>query len=201
VIAWDPPGQGKSIPPERVYTKDWLEVDADIVAELMKVLKISTFDVLGWANGGITAIFLAAKHPEMVEKMVIFGTTAYLTQRHIASLDHASNVNMWADHIRMPKEKLYGFAYLQKKYKDYVDMAKKIYKENEGNFCRQFLKDIKAKTLIVHGEMDVAVSREEIAYLLENIADSKVIGITLGSNDIHVKFPEEFNNHVADFLK
>ena len=37
MIAWDPPGYGKSIPPERTWPLDFFRRDADAVAALMKV--------------------------------------------------------------------------------------------------------------------------------------------------------------------
>lgn len=47
VIAWDPPGYGKSIPPKKQFTVDFLEKDADLVNEMMNNLKVPRFDVLG----------------------------------------------------------------------------------------------------------------------------------------------------------
>lgn len=43
VIAWDPPGHGKSRPPNRMYTKDFYEKDADIAFKFMKVLFMLNF--------------------------------------------------------------------------------------------------------------------------------------------------------------
>lgn len=37
LVAWDPPGYGKSRPPEKVFTTDFYEKDADMAYEFMKV--------------------------------------------------------------------------------------------------------------------------------------------------------------------
>lgn len=37
VIAWDPPGYGKSMPPQKEFTSDFYEKDANTAAEFMKV--------------------------------------------------------------------------------------------------------------------------------------------------------------------
>jgi pimeloyl-ACP methyl ester carboxylesterase len=47
------------------------EQDADDVAGLLKHLGIPHAEILGFSNGGNTAMQLAARHPELVKKLVI----------------------------------------------------------------------------------------------------------------------------------
>ena len=47
------------------------EQDADDVAELLKHLNIAKADIMGFSNGGTTALQLAIRHPQLVNKMVI----------------------------------------------------------------------------------------------------------------------------------
>jgi valacyclovir hydrolase len=48
IIGWDPPGYGKSIPPKKEFSVDFLEHDADTVKKLLtQVLKVEKFNVLG----------------------------------------------------------------------------------------------------------------------------------------------------------
>lgn len=35
--------------------------------------------MLGWSDGGITALIAAAKYPSYIRKMVIWGANAYVT--------------------------------------------------------------------------------------------------------------------------
>jgi len=46
---------------------------------LFQALDLPKFSVLGWSDGGITGIFLAAKYPRNVRKMAIWGANAYIT--------------------------------------------------------------------------------------------------------------------------
>jgi valacyclovir hydrolase len=36
--------------------------------------------MLGWSDGGITAMIVAAKYPERVDKLVIWGANAYVIE-------------------------------------------------------------------------------------------------------------------------
>ncbi len=47
------------------------EQDADDVAALLKQLHIDHADILGFSNGGTTALQIAMRHPELVNKLII----------------------------------------------------------------------------------------------------------------------------------
>ena len=47
------------------------EQDADDVAALLKQLKIEKVDVMGFSNGGTTALQIAIRHPELVNRLVL----------------------------------------------------------------------------------------------------------------------------------
>jgi valacyclovir hydrolase len=37
--------------------------------------------MLGWSDGGITAMIAAAKYPEQIDKLVIWGANAYIIEQ------------------------------------------------------------------------------------------------------------------------
>ena len=51
------------------------EQDADDVAELLKHLQIMKADIMGFSNGGTTALQIAIRHPELVNKLVLASAT------------------------------------------------------------------------------------------------------------------------------
>ena len=51
------------------------EQDADDVAALITLLKIGKADVIGFSNGGTTALQIASRHPELVNKLVLLSAT------------------------------------------------------------------------------------------------------------------------------
>lgn len=78
LVAWDPPGYGKSRPPHRTFPVDFFQRDAAAAAELMEALGRKRFSVLGWSDGGITGMLLAALRPQAVERLVVWGANSYV---------------------------------------------------------------------------------------------------------------------------
>jgi valacyclovir hydrolase len=56
----------------------FLKIDTLNGHALMKALSFKKFLVLGWSDGGVSATILAALHPESVQKLVVWGSTAYI---------------------------------------------------------------------------------------------------------------------------
>lgn len=79
IIAWDPPGYGKSRPPDRTYPDDFFQRDAIWACDLMKALGYTKFSLIGWSDGAITSLILASMFPDNVQKMVALAANAYVT--------------------------------------------------------------------------------------------------------------------------
>ena len=68
VIAMDLQAHGRTS--DRAAPESF-EQDADDVVTLLKNLNISSADFLGFSNGGTTAVQIAIRHPELVDKIVL----------------------------------------------------------------------------------------------------------------------------------
>lgn len=68
VIAFDEQGHGKSPATDRAFG---FEQTADDIAEALKQLKINKAMFLGFSNGATTGMYLAIRHPNVVQKMVL----------------------------------------------------------------------------------------------------------------------------------
>ena len=75
LIAMDRPGYGNSQP---VASDEWASVakSADDVAEVLQQMKISSVGAVGWSAGGRIALALAARYPDLVDRVVILATPA-----------------------------------------------------------------------------------------------------------------------------
>jgi pimeloyl-ACP methyl ester carboxylesterase len=75
LLAVDRPGYGGSEP---LAAGEWLSVDrgADDVAEALRERGIDRVSVAGWSAGGRVALALAARHPDLVERVAVIATPA-----------------------------------------------------------------------------------------------------------------------------
>lgn len=197
---WDPPGYGKSRPPDRTFPLNFYERDADWAAELIKKLQIEPCSLLGWSDGGITAIILAAKYPELVKKLVIWGANAYVTDTDLKLYQNIEDISKWSPTMRNTLSKMYGEDLLQHLMTLWVRAMISIKDEKKGNICQDFVGSVKAETLILHGEKDPLVPRFHVEYLYGRIPITSLYTFAEGKHNIHIKYAKEFNKVVQQFL-
>ena len=80
-------GYGKSRPPNRTFPLDFFHRDATVANELMKVLEFNKYSVLGWSDGGITGLIMAAKFNAAIEKLVFWGANSYILPEEVQSYE------------------------------------------------------------------------------------------------------------------
>ena len=69
VIAPDDPGQGRS---EMLDTMTY-DLLAEYVSKLIDLLKLDSAYVMGWSDGGIAGLILAAKRPDKIKRLIASG--------------------------------------------------------------------------------------------------------------------------------
>lgn len=200
IIAWDPPGYGKSTPPNKKWSVDFYQDDAKYCKDLMENLKFSQYSLLGWSDGGIVSMIMASMFPESVEKLVIWGSNAYVLEDEIKIYESIRDVQKWSDKMRKPLEDLYGKEEFPKLWNEWIETLIQIYKTKDGNICKEMLKNIKCPTFIVHGAKDPMIVPEHVPYLQHHITNTELHVFPEGKHNIHLRYAKEFNSIVAKFL-
>lgn len=54
---------------------------------LFQALGFRKFSLLGWSDGGITALIAAARNPDLINKMVVWGSNAFVSQHDLGLYD------------------------------------------------------------------------------------------------------------------
>jgi len=201
VIAFDPRGYGKSIPPKRDFPADFFVRDANDAAALMKTLGHSKYSLLGWSDGGITAMILAAAHPQRVHRMVVWGANATVTAEDVKLYEAIRDTSKWSPKMREPLEALYGKEGLQEMNSGWIDGISQYFTERGGDICTSEVKKIECPTLVVHGQKDPLVPQFHPEYLHANIRGSKLHIMPEGRHNLHLRYADEFNLLVRAFLK
>ncbi|XP_070567447.1 valacyclovir hydrolase-like [Ptychodera flava] len=200
LIAWDPRGYGKSRPPDRDFPKKFFDRDAEDAAQLMKTLGYSKYSLLGWSDGGITALLIAARHSSALRKMVLWGGNSFVAEEDIKLYEATRDINDWSERMRTPMINMYGEEYFRKTWEAWVDGISRYWTEFEGDICKAELKNIKCPTLIVHGQKDPLVPQYHPDHLVANIKGSKLINWPDAKHNLHLRYADEFNKLVEDFL-
>ncbi|CAK1541278.1 unnamed protein product [Leptosia nina] len=199
VVVWDPPGYGKSTP-EREFSIDFYQKDADIAYQLMKELNIPRYSLLGWSDGGITSMILAAKYPDTVNKLVIWGANSFILPKELDAYKKIKDVSTWSKQMREPMIELYGEEKFTKYWTKWVETMEELFRAKNGDVCSELLKNIKTPTLILHGEKDPLVDGVHVSHLHTHITGSRIHLYPEGKHNIHIRYAEDFNKIVQEFL-
>ncbi|KAF3815271.1 hypothetical protein GH733_016653 [Mirounga leonina] len=160
VVAWDPRGYGHSRPPDRDFPVDFFERDAKDAVDLMKTLKFKKVSLLGWSDGGITSLIAAAKYPSFINKMVIWGANAYVTDEDEKIYQGRSDTFVTQEKVLENPRSHFRLLILGA-----VCLA--------GNICGHLLPLIQCPTLIVHGEKDPLVPRFHADFIHKHVRGSR----------------------------
>ncbi|KAE8597799.1 hypothetical protein XENTR_v10016602 [Xenopus tropicalis] len=200
IIAWDPRGYGYSIPPSRDYPLDFFERDAKDAVDLMQALNFKKFSLLGWSDGGITALIGAGTYPSLIKKLVVWGANAFVTEEDLKLYNAVKDVSNWSKKMRKPMEDLYGKEYFANTFKAWCEAMYKLASRPDGNICQHLLPLIDCPTLIIHGLKDAMVPSFHPQYIHEQIKGSRLHLMPDGKHNLHLRYAEEFNRLVKDFL-
>jgi pimeloyl-ACP methyl ester carboxylesterase len=144
------------------------EQDADDVAEFLKTIHIDKANFFGFSNGGTTALQIAIRHPEIVEKIIIDATACKrdgLLPGFFEGMQHVTLAQMPAELKRAFLKVNPDTAKLQTMFERDRDrmLAFKDITDDQ-------LKSIKASTLIMNGDKDVILPEHavEIYRLIPN---------------------------------
>lgn len=56
---------------------------SSVCCDVLQALGFRKFSLLGWSDGGMTAIIAAARNPGLVNKLVIWGANAFVLKQDL----------------------------------------------------------------------------------------------------------------------
>jgi pimeloyl-ACP methyl ester carboxylesterase len=144
------------------------EQDADDVAEFMKNLGITKATFLGFSNGGTTALQIAIRHPELVDKIIICSAIAKRSGAPAAFWDFMKQASI----AQMPQQYKDAYVKVAPDPNGLQTMHDKCVKRmvEFKDISDEQIKSIKSPTLIVTGDADVMTPEHavEIHRLIPN---------------------------------
>ena len=170
------------------------EQDADDVSKLLENLNIDKADFFGFSNGGTTALQIAIRHPEIVDKIILGSTLAKRNGVPKWFWDFMKNAQL----ENMPEQ-------LKTAYKQVASDPNglQIMHDRDAKRMVDFkdipdeqIKSIKAPTLIIIGDKDV-ITLEHAIEMHRQIANSDLAIIPGG----HGEYIGEITTIKPDFKK
>jgi valacyclovir hydrolase len=198
VIAPDPRGYGQSRPPTRDFPLDFYARDAEDAAALMAALGLHRYVILGWSDGANSATILAARYPERVTQLVVWGGNAYVSEEDLHGFQSMRSLATWSERAIAPLRLTYGEE-LQPLWESYITGLENI-RANGGDLYRSDLSRVKCHSLILHGDLDPLVPAIHPEIIRQGISGSMLYHFVEGKHNIHKRYSTDFNRIVSSFL-
>ena len=100
---------------------------------LLQVIGHKKYSLLGWSDGGMTAMIMAARFPDRVRKLVVWGSASHVTKEDVDNYDKMRDINKWSEEMREPFLKLYGEEHFRKLWNENLDAYKVYYDTKQGD--------------------------------------------------------------------
>ena len=183
VYALDTRGHGKTPRGEAPFT---IRQFAEDLLGFMDAHGIAKAHILGFSDGGNTAMIFAMKHPERVDRLILNG----------ANLD-AKGVK---PSVQLPIELGYRFARLFAGKSDEARQHAELLglMVNDPNVRPEELSRIQARTLVIAGTRDM-IKEAHTRLIASRIPDARLV-IIEGDHFFANKRPDAFNRAIMDFL-
>lgn len=134
---------------------------ADDTAALLEQLNVRDADILGFSNGGMTALRLAVRHPALVHRLVIC-SGFYAHSGLIPALRNAFDQPPNADHMPKPLRDAYLAAAPNPDLRTFVAKTGAMMKSFK-DISDDELRAIEAPTLVMLGDEDVILPHHAVA--------------------------------------
>ena len=205
VVGYDPRGYGKSRPHSRKYLHFpeplFYETDAHDAVGLMQKLGYSEFSLVGWSDGGVCSIIAAARYPQLVKNLVVWGSNSYVSKSDVELVEKTRNVADWSPRMRVAMETIYGEDFPEM-WCEWMDAFVGVHFDpnRKGDLCTKELAQVKCPSLVVHGDKDVLCPKFHANFLSKQLPNCRYVTFPEGKHNLHLKYSLNFNKLVSDFL-
>lgn len=214
VIVFDTRGVGRTQYPDKSFDATVLAKDA---VALLDHLEIESADILGHSMGGYIAQEIAIAYPGKVNDLILASTAAFTSGRNkvlFTNMLEMLQKNVPYDlFLREFMRWLFAPGYFEdkKRAEGFIKSALDYpYRQTTDGFRRQVeacaafssldrLGRIKAKTLVLAGEKDVLITRDETESLAGRIPKAAAKYIKNAAHSLPLEAPEALVNEIPEF--
>lgn len=156
--------------------------DADDVFELLNQLSISKANILGFSNGGTTAMQIAIRHPHIVHKLIL--CSALSKRKGVTDWFWDMMLNAGLDN--MPKALQQAFLYVNPNHDKLKIMHDRDAKRmvNFVDFPDEDIQGVISPTLIVCGDKDIVTIEHSLE--LRNLINNAQLAVIPGGHGDYI---------------
>lgn len=197
-IGIDLRGHGKST--HGSSNLSYAHYQADVKA-VLDHLHIRTCSLLGLSDGGIVGYRIAAKHPEMIERLITVGAQWRLTEADPAySILGGLTSQMWTE-MFPDSAGYYESINPQPDFDGLVQAAVGAWTDlTASGYPGESVSAIRRPLLIIRGDGDFLFSLSEAGELQKQVSGSALLNIPFASHSVYDESPEIFMLAVNEFL-
>ncbi|MFC7523475.1 alpha/beta fold hydrolase [Parapedobacter sp. GCM10030251] len=199
-----------------------VEEMGDDVVKIIRALGHEKINLLGFSIGGFIAQHVAANYPDLVDKLILAGTSPkggkYIPDilQHVenARKEEPTNPRLSLFFPKTESGRAAGLAYterLQRRKKDdrvppftqeaIANQAQAIIRFGTENDSFSVIRSIKQPTLIVNGDNDTMVATSNSLDFVQNIPNSKLVIWSDSGHGALYQYHEDFVKEINEFLK
>ena len=178
VIAIDTRGQGKST--DLTNTPYTYEQFSNDLLQVIQKLNLKKVNLIGWSDGGNTALIFNAQHPELINKIMTIGAVLNpngVGEELIGNLKNLANKPSETTNLRLIELML-----------------------NEPNITKSELNKIQNPVLVIAGEKD-EVKESHTKEIQKNISKAELLIIPNSTHYVPFEQPKILNEAILKFLK
>lgn len=192
VIVLDSRGHGRTTNTDAPISYDVLSAD---VLALMDVLHIQKAALVGWSDGAIVGLNIAIHHPERLTKLFAFAANSDPTG--VKDVGKSPVFRAYLERILHEYQEL---SPTPTQFRVFSDNISHMW-ETEPHFTDDQLRSIKVPTLIVDGDHDEAIEREDTDHMAALIPGAGELILPQVSHFAFLQDPEQFNENLLHFLE
>lgn len=191
-------GYGRSSQRTRYPVSYYRDDVVDLIA-LLDTLRIEQVYVLAFSDGSISALLLAALHPERVLKLAALGAQPSINAENVAAIRYWLLEKPLSEAWQAELAKLHGEPYWRSLPRMYVEAQEDLVAAGGVLITNQELAAIRCPTLIMHGLRDRIVPADYARYISAHIPGSQLLLFDAG-HAAHLRCEQEYIRAVMEFF-
>lgn len=192
-------GYGRSTP-RQSYTLDYYREDVADLVSLLDALELERVLVVGFSDGAIVSLLLAALHPARVKAVAVLGAQPTINSQNTAAIRRWLLETPLSEEWQKQLAELHGEPYWRTLPTMYVAAQDTLVAAGSVLITNAELASISCPALIMHGTRDRIVPVEYARILHEKIPGSRLHLFEAG-HPAHLRYPAEYTALVLHFLQ